>query len=277
MARLAAYEDTTMPIADTMGELWANQQLYGVIGGCAVALDAANLTADIAVGAVYHNGIPVAVAAQVNIVTLVADSANPRWSWIAVDSSGVGVLVSGTPAATPTIPELGDYVPLMLVYVAAGATIASAQTNYDQRVPITSQTWRSTANFTKNNNVTLGDVTGLKGFIGASEVWAFTAFLQLTTVAAADIKMAFTLPAGATATGNYSYQTGAGVLNARVSDWTASQSMATAAAGVGAVLSGVVVNGTTAGSAQLQAAQDTLDVSDTIIYAQSFIVWRRLA
>ncbi len=267
--------DTVVPVSHTHMETSANNNNYGVIAGCGVTLDGTDLTFDIAAGAIMHNGKPVAVAAQANAGTLVADSANPRFTLIYLDSTGTAGLTSGTAASSPVPPDQGDYVPLMLVKIAAGGTVASSQTSYDQRVFHRTQTWRSTSNFTKNANVTLGDVTGIKFQMGASEVWAFEAHLGISTGATPDIKMAFTVPSGATATGKYSYLTGSGILNSYVSDWTAAQSMATAAAGVGAILSGIVVNSTTAGTVQLQAAQDTSDVSDTIIYAQSHITaWR---
>lgn len=276
MARIPAYNDTTMPIADTFGEMWASQQTYGVIGGCAVTLDAADLTYDVAAGAIVHNGAPVTVAAQANAGTLAADSSNPRWTWIALDSSGVEVMVSGTAAATPSIPELGDYVPLMLVYVAAGGTVASAQTNYDQRIPITTQTWFCSSTLTSNADVVLSDVTGLKFFVDASQTWVFEAHLQLSTGATPDIKVAFTVPSGAASTGNYLYHATTAMSSARVSDWTSSTSMTTAAAGTGADLYGRLVNSTTAGWVQLQAAQNTSDASDTIVYVGSWITARRV-
>jgi len=279
MARLFAATDTTMPIPDTHAEMFAAPHTYVLIGGCAVTLDAADLTYDVAAGALIHNGVPVTVAAQADAGTLVADSTNPRWTWIALDSTGTEVMVSGTAAATPAIPELGaDYFPLMLVYVAAGGTIASSQTNYDQRIgPAMVQTWRSTANFTKNANVTLGDVTGIKFWMDASTVWSFVMEGQLSTGATPDIKCAFTVPSGAAGTGNAIKIDAAAHVAIRVTDWTASNSLATAAAGVGLRLTGTIVNSSTAGWVQLQAAQDTSDASDTIIYAQSFITaWRTL-
>lgn len=277
MARTAAYNDTTMPIADTFGEMWASSPAYALIGGCAVTLDAADLTYDVAAGAFIHNGTPVAVSAQANAGTLVADSTNPRWTWIVLDSSGVEAMVSGTAAATPSIPELGaDTFPLMLVYVAAGATIASSQTSYDQRVgPTLTQTWRSTSNFTKNTNDTLGDVTGIKFFVGASEVWSFEYISRLSTGATPDIKVAFTVPSGAAVTGTAIKLDAAAPVVVDVADFTASTALASAAAGVGIRLTGTVVNSSTAGWVQLQAAQNTSDASDTILYAQGFITAHR--
>lgn len=258
-------------------EMAANQQMYGVIGGCAVTLDASDLTFDVAAGAIMHNGTPVTVAAQANAGTLVADSAAPRFTLIYLDSAGTAGFTSGTAASAPAPPDMGDYVPLMLVRIAAAATVASSQTSYDQRVPITVQTWQCTSTLTKNANVTLADVTGLKFFIGASETWAFEAHLQLSTAATPDIKLGFTVPASATGTGNYLYHATTAMSSARVSDWTAAQSLVTAAAGTGADLYGRIVNSTTQGWVQLQAAQDTSDASDTIVYVGSWITARRVA
>lgn len=278
MARIAQYNDTTMPIADTLGENWANVNTHAVIGGCGVTLDGTDLTLDIAAGAIMANGAPVTVAAQANALTLAADSSNPRWSWVALNTSGTAVLVSGTAAATPSIPELNSTndIPLMLVYVAAGATLASAQTNYDQRQMLTEQTWYATASLTSNTDVTLNDVAGLKFFMDASQTWVFEAHLQVSTAATPDLKLAFTVPSGAAGTGNWLYQATTAIASARVSDWTAAQSLTTAAAGTGADLYGRMVNSTTAGWVQLQAAQDTSDGSDTIVYIGSWITARRV-
>lgn len=276
MARLFAATDTTMPIPDTHMEIATNVNTYGVIAGCAVTLDAADLTYDVAAGRIVHNGVPVNVSAQANAGTLVADSTNPRWTWIALDSTGTEVMVSGTAAATPSIPELGDYVPVMLVYVAAGGTIASSQTNYDQRAPITRQVSRLTSTYTHTqSNTTLANVPGAAFFVGASEVWSFEAYFQAAIPAAADIKVAFTVPSGATITGMATKLDGAGIVNVRSADFTSAVSLASAAAGVGMTLTGTVVNSSTAGTVQLQVAQDTSDASDVILYLQSFIVAHR--
>lgn len=278
MARLFAANDTTMPIPDTHMEMVANQMTHGVIGGCGVTPDAADLTYDVAAGALMVSGAPVTVAAQANAGTLVADSTNPRWTWVVLDSSGVEAMVSGTAAATPAIPELGgDYVPIHLFYVAAGGTIASSQTNYDQRIPLTTQTWVCTTQHTANTDDVLGDVIGVKFFVDASQTWVFEAQLQISTGATPDIKAAFTVPSGAASTGTFLYHATTAIASGRVADWTSSTAMATATAGTGATLTGRLVNSTTAGWVQLQVAQNTSDVSDTIVYVGSWITARRVA
>ena len=126
-------EDTTEPIADTTIEGIANFDNYSTVSGCAASYNAATMVVAIASGSVLHNGSVVAVAG--NNVTLVSDATNPRWTWIGISSIGVATIISGTAAATPTVPELGDYVCSQLVLVQAGLTIATnATAKLDKRV-----------------------------------------------------------------------------------------------------------------------------------------------
>ena len=138
MAMQQQFVDTNEPFHDVDAEALANQQMYGVMSGCALTYDSGNLTVDIAAGVVMHNGLPVTVAAQANAVTLVADGSNNRWSWIGVNSSGTGVLISGTAGTTPAKPEYStDIVPLGLVLVDAGLTLADqASQRLDKRTPV---------------------------------------------------------------------------------------------------------------------------------------------
>lgn len=135
MPYLAAAVDTTEPVSDTVWELNANQQLYGVIDGCALTFDATDMTVDIAAGTCMYNGVPTSVAVLANAVTLVTDASNPRFSWLGLNSSGVLELVSGTAAANPTVPELGDRTAVALVRIPANTTIASNATEIIKRIP----------------------------------------------------------------------------------------------------------------------------------------------
>ena len=126
-------EDTTEPIADTTIEGIANFQNYSTVSGCGASYNGATMVVAIAAGSVLHNGSVVAVAG--NNVTLVSDATNPRWTWIGISSVGVATIISGTPAAAPTVPELGDYVCSQLVLVQANLTIATnATAKLDKRV-----------------------------------------------------------------------------------------------------------------------------------------------
>lgn len=272
-------EDGIEPVSDSFGEQVGNAAIYNVPAGCGVTYDAANMTADLAAGVITHSSLTVFVAVAANAYTFVSDPSNPRWTWTAIDSAGAAVLISGDPAAVPAVPELGDRVANSLNLVQAGQTIAANMVyKLDKRVPSRTQISRTLTNFTKNANDTLGDVTGLKGYIGASEVWAFEVQAQALIGGTPDIKIAFTVPAGAAVTG-------VGILGQtatlagcyeRSSDFTAALALlGTGAEYLGA--SGVVVNSTTPGVVQMQAAQNTSTAEDTILYAQSFIKWTRLA
>lgn len=131
--------DDVEPIADTLGEAWGNAAIYNVInpigGSCALTYSAGAMTVDLAAGRITHYGSLVTVAAAAAGFTLVSDPTNPRWTWLAVSSTGTPVVVSGDPAATPSVPELGDRVMVGLVYVQAGLTIASNATyKLDKRI-----------------------------------------------------------------------------------------------------------------------------------------------
>jgi len=268
---------------DTDYELLGNQGTYGVYSGCGLTPDAANLTVDLASGAIKHNAGYVAVAAAANAYTLVADASNERWAALCLDSAGAPVLVSGDAAASssvePTKPEIGDRVLLALYKVQAAQTVAaSCEYQLDKRVLIPSLIRRTTTNFTKNANTTLADVTGLGFHVGASEVWGFEVAAQVSAPATPGIKLAFTVPTSATITGTGTL-TGSvsGAVSAeRSANFTSAMSLvATGVDGDVLTISGVVVNSTTAGIVQLQAAQDTSNASNTIIYANSFIrAWR---
>jgi len=285
MAQTWEAVDNVEPISDSTIEQLGNQALYNVVSGCALTYDAADMTVDLAAGVITHDGAVTPVAGGTAEWTLVSDPSNPRWTWLGIDDTGSGVIVSGDPAAIPSVPELGDNVGVALVYVQAGLTVASDATyKIDKRVPggALTQVSRSTSNFTKNNNDTLGDVTGIAFPIGANQVWAFQVNAPASIGASPDIKLAFTVPAGASASG-LAYVITDGATNTgtagavRIADLTASTGLAGLTAGVGLVISGVVVNSSTAGTVQLQAAQNSATAEDTIIYAQSFITAWRIA
>ena len=168
MAYLLEATDSDEYFHDTDYEILGNQGLYGVIEGCAVTLDSGNMTLDIAAGYILHNGSMKAVAAQANVLTLVADSSNERWSYITLNSSAAGVLVSGTAAASrttePTKPELGDRVLLGMVKIQAGQTVANnVELHLVKRLPV-AQDHQKGSDITAASGITVThhshDITG---------------------------------------------------------------------------------------------------------------------
>ncbi len=123
MPYLAQAVDAIEPVSDTDWEIVANSANYNVVSGCAATYSAVNMTKTIAAGIVTHNGSVITVAG--NTVTLISDPSNPRWTWTGINSSGVAVIVSGDPLATPLVPELGDLVAVSLDLVQYGQTIAN--------------------------------------------------------------------------------------------------------------------------------------------------------
>lgn len=269
---------------DTDYELLGNAGTYGVYAGCALTYDAADMTVDLAAGAVKHNAGYVAVAVGANAYTLVADGSNERWAALCISSAGAAALVSGDAAASasvePSKPEIGDRVLLGMAKIQAAQTIAdNCEYKLDKRLMLSDLIRRTTSNFTKNANTTLADVTGLGFFVGASEVWGFEVIAEASLPATPAIKVAFTVPSGTTITGVVRALAAAddtGVYAVRSADLTTAVTGLTfASVGVGLRIFGTAVASSTAGIVQLQAAQNTSNASDSILYANSSIrAWR---
>jgi hypothetical protein len=137
----------------------------------------------------------------------------------------------------------------------------------------------TTSNFTKNANTTFSDVPDLSFPIGASEVWYFEVDAQCVVPSTPGMKMLFTVPSGATATGSAIAFGSSAVRAQRVSNWTVSKSVFASGGQQGTTcrLSGLVVSSSTAGTVQLQAAQETSTATDCTIYAGSTIIAWRMA
>jgi hypothetical protein len=139
---------------------------------------------------------------------------------------------------------------------------------------------RSTADFVKNNDTTLANVTGISFAVAVNEVWAFLCLLKGLTTTTANWKLAVTVPAsptavwyghdrpsniglGATATG------GTALVREGVTTSPGTEEML--------IISGLIRNGANAGTVQLQAAQNTAQVFDTRIRAESFVLALKVA
>jgi hypothetical protein len=134
---------------------------------------------------------------------------------------------------------------------------------------------RSTADFTKNNDTTLANVTGVSFAVAASEVWAFLCVLKGLTTTTANWKLAVTVPAAPTAVW-YGHDRPSNVgIGATATGGTAIiREGVTASPGTEEMLLvfGLLRNGVNAGTVQLQAAQNTTQVFDTKIRAESFVL-----
>lgn len=197
------------------------------------------------------------------------------------DSTTAGVILTGEPVATSTLQgviAIGAQTMGTGIKTFGSAVVLSGGATYASGTTISNEIFaRSTADFTKNNNTTFGDVTGLSFAIGANETWIFQFVLHTITVTAAGIKFTLTGPAAPTATRYGLVLFGSSV----VSDVAAFGSSAIWLNGpngtdTNVLLSGIIRNGANAGTVQLQAAQNTADVSNTRIYAESYVIARRV-
>ena len=262
MAKTAwqAADSAIEPVHDTMLEQFGNIANYNVVTGCTLSYSGANLEVTVAAGTVTHDGSTVSVAG--NAVTLVANGSNPRWTWIVIGSGGTAAIVSGTPAATPTVPEVGDNVEIALVYVAAGATIASSQTSYSRRLilptPADTSVVTLASDQTSAATSTLADITGLAAAIAASTNYVFRAIVPYYAAAADDYKFGITIPASATihALVEYAALGGTASLGTIVASGGSVSANGYGATTPGVIkVTGVVINSTNAGNIQFQHAR----------------------
>lgn len=148
-------------------------------------------------------------------------------------------------------------------------------------------TIRKSANETVNNSAALQNDDELFWPVEVNEVWFFEAFLLLQAASVnADWKATITVPAGATGpwglaatTGSWSL-VGVGSAPAPLVAAGTGASFGAAITGSGLTagyMAGWVIVGATAGNAQIQWAQNTATVENSIVQANSFLRIRRLA
>jgi hypothetical protein len=132
---------------------------------------------------------------------------------------------------------------------------------------------RTTADFTKNANVTLGNVTGLSFPVVANGVYVFKFVLYGISSIAADWKFAITFPAAPTSLRYGLVDNSGNALTPKSTD-TAAAAITAETGGIEFcwVIEGMLRNGANAGTVQLQAAQQASDATNSIIRTDSFVV-----
>ena len=105
-----------------------------VTGGAVTAQGTPDMTVAVAAGTVLINGLHYTISAGNGTITT-ADSSNPRFDLITINTSGAIVVTAGTAASNPVFPAIpADDAVLAAVHVPAGDTaIATAQIT-DKRV-----------------------------------------------------------------------------------------------------------------------------------------------
>jgi hypothetical protein len=131
-----------------------------------------------------------------------------------------------------------------------------------------------------NNSVTLQPDDHLFWDVAANDVWFVEVFLRIISSATADMKFGWTVPAGTTMDwGELSILDSFGPASTPPAILTAAQVLAIGSTNVNhvAYLVGWVFVGGTAGTVQLQWAQNTQTVVDTKVLANSFLLARKLS
>jgi len=127
------------------------------------------------------------------------------------------------------------------------------------------------ADQTVNNSDVLEDCDDLKLEVGANEVWGFFLFILQISGATPDIKFGWTVPDSCTMKWTDLNHASPGTLLSELLTYTHP------GAGVNQHLAidGLIVASSTPGTVQLQFAQNTAEVSDTKVLANSYLVaWK---
>lgn len=135
------------------------------------------------------------------------------------------------------------------------------------------KTVTKTADETVNNSTTLQNDDALLLAMAASEVWQFEIFIKATSSAVADFKLGWSVPTGTTMRWKISAGGQLDTLN-ETQTYTANMD---GTSGDTIVCHGIIMVSTTAGNVVLQWAQNTAEVSNTVVEANSCIIATKLA
>lgn len=125
-----------------------------------------------------------------------------------------------------------------------------------------------------NNSATLQDDDELALPVAADEVWSFELILFFKSSATADLKIGWSVPAGASMLWQ---ELDALSVAALIESGTLLVDGLGASTTAITVIRGVIVVGSAGGFVQLQWAQNSAEVSDTVIEANSHLIGTRLA
>lgn len=164
---------------------------------------------------------------------------------------------------------------------AAGDTPTAAELNAVSIV----QTAVLAADQTRTSSTTLTNLSGMTASTAASSKYAAQIFLIYGGSTTGDIKFGYTLPASATFEFNPMsiFSTDSSLVAATPYMGILNTSGGAAGGGIGAgtkallLVTGIVVTGATAGTFQLQFAQNTSDGTATTVYAGSWMLVHKLA
>lgn len=133
---------------------------------------------------------------------------------------------------------------------------------------------KQTSDVTKNNSASFSDLPGMSFAVTSGEVWSFHVWSYFVSNATADVKYTVTAPAAST--GRFGLA-GHGIPLTAGNETTFGNPIAWAVGNTDNMttrLSGYITAGAN-GTVQIQGAQNTATVVDTIFQANSFIVAHR--
>lgn len=176
--------------------------------------------------------------------------------------------LSGVAASRPAAGEAGR------IYFATDTKTLSIDNGTTWDTPVTLV--RKTADETVTNNNVLQDDDDLKITMVANESYAFEAFIVCGGPSAGNIKIAFTVPAGATLRwGAIGPLLAAGSTHAKnaTEDTSAASHNFDTETGTDRIImvQGTVENGANAGDLQLQWAQAATDGNNTVVFENSWL------
>jgi hypothetical protein len=160
----------------------------------------------------------------------------------------------------------------------AGHVLTAQGAGVDPAYAIGTKIIRKTADEIVNNSAILQDDDHLFFAMGANEVWQADVFIFSNSSATADLSVALSLPTGAVAQVLWNgYDTASNPTYQTINDGTTVGLGGLGSDALAIVMRCLVINGANAGNFQLQWAQLTAEVSDTIVKANSCIIAHKLA
>lgn len=264
----------------------------GVESGCAVtAQGTPDMTVAVASGLVVVNYAEVLVSSG-NVTITAAHSTLPRFDLIAVNSSGTKSAVAGTPAAAPVFPAIpANSVIIAAVYVPAADTAINSNQIKDRRVTVPAPTaalgW-TTVSKAADESITLDNTLSndntLFFSMAANAEYRIRAYIvgRSTGDDNAEFQYAWTGPAspvqvklirghirGIAISGGWA-------LNAVTMGAAVPVTWTTGADDVHFTLDGVFHNGANTGNFAFQWAQNVSATGPTVIYAGSYLEYKRV-
>jgi hypothetical protein len=171
---------------------------------------------------------------------------------------------------TLVVPDLGDVTDPATIRQIYDDLLA-AETRLTSLEALRRLFARKSADETVNNSATYQADDHLVVAGAASITYAVVLNMIVNSGTTPDIKVRFTLPAGATAT-NWSVHLTQSGATATIASMTTGSGVGTAAVDEGLLFLGLIIMSTTAGNIQVDWAQNTANASNTIVRSNSYLL-----